>query len=235
MLTRLRIHLPQVTVAALLLTLPIMLPLHAEDAAGNAEHFARIQQAVADVPYMIDAEWAGQDIELPSTAIDLLRPNAILSRRYQPIRNNSDDLPPVDVLVVHCADTRDMGRHHPPVCYPAVGWTLGEVQDGVLDLPGRPGIPTRVYHFSRLEGDGIEARICVQNFFITADGSVDRDRAIVERWSERPRTATRGITQVQIITAGRLTEGARSAGARVLDGMDHLLERLGFSGEENDE
>ena len=55
--------------------------------------------------------------EVPPEAQELLRPNAIFSRRFQRPGEIG-----VHVLVVHCSDARDMIGHYPPICYPSSGW-----------------------------------------------------------------------------------------------------------------
>lgn len=92
--------------------------LSPEDAQA---YHAAVRDAVLEIPRQIDG-WQGTDQEVPAAAIELLRPNVLLSRRY----THQETGQVVTLLIVHCKDARDLMGHYPPVCYPAQGWRIIE-------------------------------------------------------------------------------------------------------------
>ena len=85
--------------------------------ADAEPYLERVRQAVGDVPASFD-EWHSRPIEIPADALDMLKPNAVLSRRY----THRDTGRSVNLLIVHCRTARDLVGHYPPVCYPSIGW-----------------------------------------------------------------------------------------------------------------
>src|ERR1700691_3902298 len=85
-----------------------------------APHLQRCANAVGAFPDVIDTNngsWTRKDTERRTPAIQLLRPNAILSREYRNDRRKQV----VEFLIVDCSDARDLQGHYPPNCYPAQG------------------------------------------------------------------------------------------------------------------
>src|SRR5688572_28546021 len=79
-------------------------------------YHARAKEAVNQVPYFIGT-WTGQDVEIPVAAQKLLRPNAILNRRFAdsaPVGDARVAYPAASLLIVQCRDSRDMVGHYPP-------------------------------------------------------------------------------------------------------------------------
>ncbi len=206
--------------------LPVIMPNHLRlDPAAMARQEA-VAAAVEGAPYQV-GRWWGRKIEVPRSAVELLKPNAILSRRFQ----RADGGHPVSLLLVHCMDIRDMEGHYPPVCYPSSGWVLLEdtqADEVMLEFRGRP-LPVRVYAFRRIE-DGIrEARIRVYDFFVMPDGKVTSDIAVVRGRSERLALSAQGVAQVQIITAVEMPPAEAVAAANeLLEGMGEILDSLGI-------
>jgi len=206
--------------------LPVIMPNHLRlDPAAMARQEA-VAAAVEAAPYQV-GRWLGRDIEVPRSAVELLKPNAILSRRFQ----RADGGHSVSVLLVHCMDMRDMGGHYPPNCYPSSGWvSLEDTQadEVMLDYRGRP-FPARVYAFRRIE-DGIrEARIRIYDFFVMPDGKVTADIAVVRGRSERLALSAQGVAQMQIITAFEMPPSEAVAAANeLLEGMGDILDSLGI-------
>jgi hypothetical protein len=93
----------------------------------DAEDYHRaIRDAVNAIPHQI-GPWEGADEEVTPAAIELLRPNIIMARRY----THQDTGQVVSLLIVHCKDARDLMGHYPPVCYPAQGWRVVESYEPV--------------------------------------------------------------------------------------------------------
>jgi hypothetical protein len=192
---------------------------------------AAIAAAMASAPYRI-GRWASRDIDIPEHAGRLLRPNAMLARRFVDLESGAV----VDLLIVHCGDTRDMLGHYPPVCYPSHGWTPGGAHAAAIDLD-HSNIPAMVYEFTQIRAAGRTARLRVINFFVLP-GSVDGERGgetmvtgdmdEVYRRTNWLGASIRGVAQVQVLSRGDATAEQTIGHAReVLSGLSPLLESLG--------
>ncbi len=114
--------------------------LSPEDAADYHE---RVSDAAARIPYQV-GPWKGKDQEVPPAAIELLRPNVMISRTYvHEVTGQS-----VSVLVIQCKDARDLLGHYPPVCYPAQGWRIYETIQGVGLNGEKASAPTGSDHWA---------------------------------------------------------------------------------------
>ena len=139
---------------------------------GVDAYHEHVRQAAAAVPHAIGG-WIGQDTRVPTQALSLLAPNAIISRHYTNVENGLS----AGMLVVHCSDAHDMAGHFPLRCYPAEGWLRGgsrprDWQVGDLKITGTE------YQFYRLEtiGHSSEKRsITVANCLLRPNGKVLRD------------------------------------------------------------
>jgi len=211
---------------AVMFGLPVLMPNHLQlDPVAMARQEA-VAAAVAGAPYKI-GRWLGRDIEVPRAAVELLKPNAILSRRFQ----RADGGHSVSLLLVHCMDMRDMGGHYPPNCYPSSGWVSledPEADEAMLEFRGRP-LPVAVYAFRRFD-DGIrETRIRIYDFFVMPDGKVTPDLAVVRGRSDRLALSAQGVAQMQIITAYEMPAvEAVAAANEILEGMGEILDSLGI-------
>lgn len=102
-----------------ILTVALLMGLTAETLSrprpGDAEPYhARVKAVVAQMA--TPQGWTFKDLEIPSGAIMLLKPNGQICRQYTtPTRQ-------FQFLLIQCRDARDMGGHYPPICYPASGW-----------------------------------------------------------------------------------------------------------------
>ena len=144
---------------------------------ADAEPFHRRAKAAVDsIPETLDGgRWVSQTEDVPPSATQLLRPNAVLSRRY--VKQTADGRQlDANVLIVQCKDARDMQGHYPPRCYPANGDTLLErkPRTWVVDGVSIPGIE---YLFSQtVAGRNDDRR--VYNFFIIPKIPGMPDRAV---------------------------------------------------------
>lgn len=163
--------------------------------ASVQPYFDRVAAAIDETPHKV-GRWIGADIEVQPAAVRLLKPNRLLQRRY--VDPSSGET--VQLLMVHCGETRDMVGHYPPVCYPGRGWTLEEsrsvrITEGALDASARE------YRFRRVVG-GADEGMFVINFFVLpgADSPLADDIQSVNAASESPRRAVLGAAQVQLLT-----------------------------------
>lgn len=211
------------------------------------ERHARIERVLASVPLRI-GEWIGEERPLTPAAVELLRPNAALSRSYRRIGEPAA----VAVSLIHCSDFRDMAGHYPPVCYPAHGWTMATPEIGLaaggvdgdledvettsIEVADFGRFPVRCYRFSRM-GDGlVQIKMTVLNAFILPDGSWVSDLGAIRDASSRRRVTGEGVAQLQLVMAGwpsvdSIREQAESLLASMPEGVFETLgaERQGES------
>jgi hypothetical protein len=213
-------------VVLLLLGLPRLLPTSFEVDHNEADRLKEMELRANELPYIVGQRWVAKgDHDIPDSAIELLRPNFILGRRYQRIGGG----PMLDFLVVHCTDVRDMTGHYPPICYPSSGWVAGEESATMLRSQDAE-IPAREYQFSRTNDVGLETRIRVFNFFILPGGEVTDSMEDVSRRAERRLVSARGIAQLQILMPQSIPESdAIKAANDFLGAVTDLLEIIGFN------
>ena len=155
---------------------------------------AMVKQVIEEIP--IDARgWVGREVPLPQSATNLLRPNALMAREYV----NEEHEVSATLLIVQCADARDMAGHFPPRCYPANGWLS-------IDLNGPEpvevhGNTMNRYMFHRVAGRN-EREISVYNMFALPTGDTSTSMEDVYRLSADYQYRSFGAAQVQIVIDG---------------------------------
>jgi hypothetical protein len=193
------------------------------DPADADPFHAQVRQAVDAAPLRF-GEWTGRDVPLPEAAIDLLRPNALLSRQFTSSQTGES----FQWLVVQCRDARDLGGHYPPRCYPANGYSP------VSDRPTRwqiaglelPGTAYRFSHGPVLD----ESYLDVLHFMVLADGSVVRDMDAVRHAGGDYVTRHYGAAQVQLVTDGTVpAERQRQMLADVVAAHQPIFEAMSRS------
>ena len=142
--------------------------------ARDAEAYhARVKAAILKTDFTVGDEqsgiWIGKDVDPTKAAVELLRPNVILSRRYSsedPARPQSSLV--CNVLIVHCKDSRDMVGHYPENCYVNIGETLVDRRPREWSVPGLPKIIGTEYLFERFDRGpaGTRRGRCVYNFLV---------------------------------------------------------------------
>lgn len=162
--------------------------------------------------------WTGHEVELPPSATQLLRPNAIVAREYQTREHGGVS---VTLMLVQCADTRDMQGHYPPNCYPAHGWEAGgmgasDIEEGAVF----GSIPAARYDFFQQIGDDVR-RIRVYNLFVLPSGATTTSMDEVREASADYQVRPYGAAQVQVLLDGAIPE---SEDAWVLDQMRAIAE-----------
>lgn len=185
-------------------------------AATADPYHARARVSVEDIPRFIEG-WSGTDVPLPPEAVKLLKPNAILSRRYEDagsagLRRERW----ASLLVVQCKESRDMVGHYPKNCYPSSGWIEMSSQpfDGSV---GGVTIPATEYHFSRTQ-QGRTIRQCVYNFLIVPNSGIVPDIKGVEQAAEDYQQRYFGAAQFQVIVSSDLPREEREEIYRMLVG-----------------
>lgn len=221
---------PLISLAAALI-LPKLLPHDSAGADYDGAALAAVAAAVESVPYRVD-EWVGRDVPIPETARRLLRPNAMLSRRYVHLTTGRR----IDFSIVHCSDSRDMLGHYPPACYPANGWLSTSNYVDEVDVNhgsavtlawNDQSIPARMYHFSRGTDAANESHIRIFNFFVLPDGTVTRDVEDVGLRVNWLGARVQGVAQIQILTDQHMTfDDSADAAGEILEGVKVLLDSL---------
>jgi hypothetical protein len=181
--------------------------------APAPERFADVALAFRAVPFAVGG-WYGVDVPLPAAANELLRPTAVLSRRYQQLGGGRSAI----LGLVHCADLRDMLGHHPPRCYPASGWQLAPDGSGVIEVRlGERRTPARMFRFDRTDRSGLREELTVLGIFLLPDGSTATEEATVSGRAGSRVLSSDGLAQLQIVVEGWATP------AEMVDIADSLL------------
>lgn len=197
---------PPVVAIVVLLVASSLGGLRAREYAGADAYHASVAAAIDEFPADIGDDWRGFNISPQPAAQELLRPNRVVQRQY---RHRLSDHS-FGVLIVHCRDARDMRGHYPPVCYPASGWSLSNVDQLDIEFGGE-AFPAREYGFER-RVRGLDQTLSTLNFFILPS---DGDPVIVAGMDELMRARqTRlapglGAAQVQILGLAELPPDLR--------------------------
>lgn len=159
---------------------------------GREAYFRQVAASIESIPYAIE-DWRGQDEEVIQAARKLLKPTAMLQRRYVRPGDGSFGL-----LVVHCKDVRDMEGHYPPICYPSQGWTPDGRSNETITVGGET-VPMRRYIFER--SVGLEtSRIVVWDVFVMpGEEHLMADIDGLTRAARSTRRAGLGAAQVQVL------------------------------------
>lgn len=164
-----------------------------------------VAAAIDRLPYKV-GDWIGADVEVQPAAVRLLNPNRLLQRQYRdPATGRS-----VQVLVVHCGDTRDMVGHYPPVCYPAHGWIREGAERTEVRINGTSA-PATEYRFRRSLGE-VESEMVITNLFVLplSASPTAPDMDALNAASQSLVRSSLGAAQVQIVTEADLTSKERS-------------------------
>lgn len=160
------------------------------------KHRAEIAAEMDEFPFQLD-NWWGADVPVPTAAMEILRPNSLVSRRFSRLETSDD----VVLALIHCSDLRDMVGHYPPVCYPATGWTLNEdaTEDVTVQLADI-NVQMRLYRFRRFDQDGLEQEQTVLSMFLLPNGLLLTDMQELKGRSTQGRNMSAvGVAQLQMV------------------------------------
>ncbi len=161
-------------------------------AADGNEFHAAAARAVGDLPLQF-GDWRGEEVAVPAAAQVLLKPNAILSRRFVNRRTGET----VSMSLVQCRDTRDMAGHYPPICYPGMGWAeKSPAREVPIEVDGTRLIAMR-YHFARQFFDQ-ERTLVVYNFFAMPGEGFPAEMGAIRRAAADHTSRPYGAAQVQV-------------------------------------
>ena len=167
----------------------------ATDPAAVEAYHGTIRDAAAAFPVDFGV-WIGHEVDVPPSATQLLRPNAIVAREY---RTEAMGGASATLMLVQCADIRDMQGHYPPNCYPAHGWTRGDA-----DADARFGpLPAVRYEYTQRVGTQDRA-ITVYNLFVMPTGEVALSMNAVGKAGADYLLRPYGAAQVQVVIGGEI-------------------------------
>ena len=172
----------------------------AASAAGYHEHVLELARAAPKT----FGRWTGTANEIPPSAVELLRPNATVSRNFVDAADGLSG----QFLIVQCRDARDLAGHWPPNCYPSSGFTETGRTPATWNAPGLPPIHGVSYRFERASLNGTLAMV-VDNFLVLPGVGFVPDMAAVRAAGDDPQRRNFGAAQVQIVTETGLTNEQR--------------------------
>ena len=189
-------------------------------------YMADCRDAAEAIPFSLDGGWIGQDAPVPTVATEILRPNLLVSRNFEPLVGGGR----IGLLVVQTQDVQQLLGHYPPACYPGQGWTNlgGEPRDwsaGGFDLNGTE------YRMVPPGGDE-ERPVHIYNFMLRPDGETGRDMDAVFAAGRTGQSRFFGAGQVQVLFFGDMdaerrdevfatvVEAIRPTVEAILDGYD---------------
>ena len=186
------------------------------DGAETDAYHAEVRE-VADVLPREIGTWKSIDTELPDAAVALLRPNVLISRRYVEDESGRSFV----LLVVQCADARDMEGHYPPNCYPSAGWTSLQRKTVELEI-GSLDASSMDYRFERILQDGSEI-ISVVNLIIVPKEGFATTMGSIRRLGGTISDRYYGAAQVQFVFDSQWGEEERH---EVVEKVGDTLEPL---------
>lgn len=136
------------------------------DGSEATAYHDQVREAAADLPRQIGT-WSAIDTEIPEAAVALLRPNVLISRRYVDEAAGRS----FAMLIVQCADARDMEGHYPPNCYPSSGWTTINQQTARIQIAQSQAVAVD-YGFERMLQDGLDSIRVVNLMLVPNEGYV---------------------------------------------------------------
>ncbi len=188
-------HLP--LIFAVLVIVAMHFETRGRPSAADAKQFhIEAAKAIEAIPAKFDS-WDGVDIPVPASAQALLRPNAMLSRRYTNVRSGEQ----VSMMLVQCRDTRDMAGHYPPICYPGLGWVERDRGKVDLNFRGR-AIQAMRYEFDQRLFDQYKTLV-VYNFFAVPGQGLPIDMAAIRQAGSDYASRPFGAAQIQVAFARR--------------------------------
>jgi hypothetical protein len=170
--------------------------------ADAAPYHRHVQEEAARLPLHFD-NWLGVDVPVPQGAVNLLKPNVLISRRYQEMDSGRT----VTLLLVQCTDARDLLGHYPPICYAGQGWQLVSAETRDWETDGGTVHGTR-YRF-KTSGGGFENETTIDNFMVLPGGATARNMDEVHVAAQDRTRKYFGAAQVQIVYGSDFAEPLR--------------------------
>jgi len=161
-------------------------------AADAAPYHQRVREAAAQVPTRC-GPWEAKDVPVPYEAVQMLRPNVMICRRYQNLADGRAAL----LLVVQCEDARMLDGHYPAMCYPHDGYSQIAVEPRDWQVGGLT-VTGMQYEFALRRSDR-SSYLFVSNFLLLPGGRTVRDMESLEDVVMDVRTRYYGAAEIQIV------------------------------------
>jgi hypothetical protein len=196
-------------------------------AADNARHVKpddarpyhqNAKTAIDAFPWVI-GYWTGSDEPVPEAAVKLLKPNALLSRRYTNHPTDGRGAQWANLLITQCADSRDMTGHYPPSCYPNNGEPPSADRRPFHLFVGGIWIDGFEYQFKARRGQGCVTK-SVYNFFIVPGRGIVPDITGVRAAAIDYQRRYFGAAQFQVVMDADQPIDVRDAVFTTLIGSD---------------
>ena len=190
------------------------------DAAGYHEH---VRKTVLAIPHQL-GPWKGKDQEVVKEAVELLRPNVMLSRTY----THEETGESVTLLIVQCKDARDLLAHYPPICYPNAGWKIEKKYKPVNKLFNHREKKNNwaVYPMYHKSSQANEVSQIVYQKMPLPNGTVTKDMGEVRAFAGNYLVRHFGASQVQIIVQESLRGTTKASIDPILDAIEPFLEAV---------
>ena len=169
---------------------------------------AEIRSAFLQLPSQLGEEnhWLEiGDVTIPTSQARILDLNAYVSKRFR--RLASPRLIEATLFLSHCADARNMIGHHPPKCYPAIGWDLEAHATREFEIVHSTGqvIRANIYKF-RSERANMNTTLHVANGFVVAGGRFNSTLEEASVGLGGDGMVQYGISQFQLLFQGQFSE-----------------------------
>lgn len=173
-------------------------------ARDSASFVRQVEKVFDSMPKKLQSDSAvwlqRRVVPVPSSQVDILALNAAISREY--VRLGTFPTAAATIFVAYCDDARSMEGHHPPVCYPASGWSLlGDSSEGFsVQHPRAEELKCTSYRFRKgdLELSVVNGFFCAPNFFAA---TMEEAREVVKP----SLLGGQGLFQFQILFQGPLS------------------------------
>ena len=169
---------------------------------ADAEPYHRAAKAAVDGWPTSFGEWSGRDWNMPKEAVQLLRPNAKLGRRFV---NSAGQY--ADLLIVQCKDPEDMSGHYPPNCYGQSGAGIVHREPRTWQV-GDLAITGIEYHFVNATL-AANWRLCVYNFFVLPGRGIRPDMDAVYKATGDYQLRDYGAAQFQVVFDTEMSQQTR--------------------------
>lgn len=173
-----------------------------QPSADAAPYHRQVREEASRIPVHF-GDWLGVDVPVPQGAVNLLKPNVLISRRYQEMDSGRT----VTLLLVQCTDARDLLGHYPPVCYAGQGWQLVAAEPRDWETT-RGTIHGTRYRF-KTSAQGFAEETTIDNFMVLPGGATARNMDEVHVAAQDRRRKYFGAAQVQVVYGGEMPEQER--------------------------
>ncbi len=165
---------------------------------GADDYHARIRELGEKMPKKLvtaEGEWLAMDSKPTMEAVQLLKPNVMLSRSFRNTATNQR----FTFMVVQCGLTRDMLGHYPPICYKGNGFALKDkkARNEKFD-DGRVNIDYMLYFFEK-PYENTTLKLDIYNFIMVPDGRSIRTNEDLKDYSRDYVRKFFGAGQIQVL------------------------------------